>query len=380
MRYLHRSPRVHVAGALALGMLCQTSAALAGCPTQSTEVSNDLAIECLVSPRPPDSGGVGGPTLYEQSMYRSLLSEMSAVMALPVLDPADTVGFSGFHFTFNIAATSIKKDAPYVGGFAQPDGTRSLGGLRHVSGGILPVASIMVRKGIWPFMGPVGVELGFGGSNLLQSNIYGLNGYLKVALHEGYHKFPFPSIAARATVTRLAGTSQVDMTIITAEGIASKAFGVGGTFTVEPYLGGGALFSIVRSQVIDTAPSVDYYRGQPKGQVQFTPAETLAQKVVFPTQDEIIRWRLFAGVNVHYSILSVTLSYAFIGAGQNNGFDGNGDGQFGRSDFPAQANLGAAPSGSASACRSDSATGDKVCPKDVSGPQHTIGVGVGLRF
>lgn len=378
MRYLHRSPRVPVAGAFALSLLFGIGTAQAGCPTQSKDVSNDLSIECLIAPRRPVSGQSYEPTLYEQSMYRSLLSELSAVMAVPALDPADTVGFSGFHFTFDVATTSIKKDAPYWSGQAQSDGTRTMGGVRNVSGGFLPVASLMIRKGVWPFMLPIGFELGFGGSNLLQSGIYGLNGYLKIAFHEGYGKFYIPSIAGRATVTRLAGTPQVDMTLITAEGIVSKALGIGGTFTMEPYLGGGALFSIIRSQVVDTAPNIDLYRGQPPGTVQFSTADTLAQKVVFPTQDDIMRWRLFGGINFHYAIISVTLSYTFIGAGANNGTDTNGDGSFGPSDFPSK--LGVAPSGSANACRSDAATGAKVCPMDVSGPQHTIGAGIGLRF
>ncbi|HNK44979.1 MAG TPA: hypothetical protein PKL17_09365 [Pseudomonadota bacterium] len=378
MRNLYRSPKVIVAGALALGMLVSGGTAKASCPTQSPEVSNDLSVECLIAPRKPVSGQSYDPTLYEQSMYRSLLSELTAVMAVPALDPADTVGYSGFHFTFDVATTSIKKDAPYWGGFAQPDGTKTQAGVRHVSGGFLPVASLMIRKGIWPLMLPIGFELGFGGSNLLQSGIYALNGYAKIALHEGYHDIPVPSIAARATVSRLAGTPQVDMTILTAEGLMSKAFGIGGTFTMEPYIGGGAIWSIVRSQVVDTAPNIDLYRGQPPGMTTVSAADSLAQKVVFPTQDDIFRWRVFGGINFHYAIISVTLSYAFVGAGADNGFDKNGDGNFGPSDFPTK--IGAAPSGSAAACRSDASDGSKVCPKDVSGAQHTIGAGIGLRF
>ncbi len=378
MRNLYRSPKAVVAGAIALGMLAQSGNAQASCPNQSTEVSNDLSVECLIAPRKPISGQSYDPTLYEQSMYRSLLSELSAVMAVPGLDPADTVGYSGFHFTFDVATTSIKDKAPYWGGFAQPDGTKTQGGVRHVSGSFLPVASIMIRKGIWPLLFPIGVELGFGGSNLVQSGIYGLNGYFKLALHEGYHDIPIPSLAARATVTRLAGTPQVDMTIITAEGLMSKAFGVGGTFTLEPYVGGGGLWSIVRSQVVDTAPNVDLYRGQVPGSTAISASDALAQKVVFPTQGDIFRWRVFGGINFHYAIISVTVSYAFTGAGVDNGFDKNGDGQFGPSDFPTK--IGAAPSGSAAACRSDAADGTTVCPKDVSGAQHTISAGVGLRF
>lgn len=158
----------------------------------------------------------------------------------------------------------------------------------------------------------------------------------------------------------------------------SKAFGVGGTFTMEPYIGGGGVWSIIRSQVVDTAPNLDLYRGQLPTAPQVSASDALAQKVVFPTQGDIFRWRLFGGINFHYSIISVTVSYAFTGAGVDNGFDKNGDGSFGPSDFPTK--IGAAPAGSAAACRSDASDGTTVCPKDVSGAQHTISAGIGLRF
>jgi len=87
---------------------------------------------------------------------------------------------------------------------------------------------------------------------------------------------------------------------------------------------------------------------------------------------------VFGGINIHYAIISVTISYAFTGAGVDNGFDKNGDGNFGPSDFPGK--IGPGPSGSAAACRTDSADGSTVCPKDVLGAQHIIGAGIGLRF
>lgn len=358
------------------GVLWPSGSAHAACADQTPDISNDLSLECLIGPRPAKTSS--DPTLREQSLYRSLLSELSAVMALPVLDPADTTGYSGFHFSFDVVGTTIRDPGNnavgnYWSGYAQPDGTHSQAGVRHVSGSILPVATLMLRKGIWLPLPPLpSVELGLGASNLLQSNIYALNGYLKFAIHEGYHDIPLPSFAVRASVSRIAGAPQVDLTIITVEGTISKAFGVGGTFTLEPYIGGGALFSIARSQVIDTAPTIDLYRG-PANSTGFSTTEALSQKIVFPTQDNIIRWRLFAGLNLHVSIFSITGYFSYFGVGADNGFD--------LTTLPTEAQLSRGnPAGSAAACRSVTATGETVCPKDLSGDQYQFGGSIGLRF
>ena len=366
-----RASQVAAAGALALGLLCPSGSAQAACSQQTVDVSNDLALECLIGPRRAKESS--DPTLREQSMYRSLLSELSAVMALPILEPADTVGYSGFHFSFDVTATSVKKDNPYWSGYLQPDGNRSQAGVRHVSGSFLPVATIMLRKGMWTPLPPLpSVELGLGASNLLQSGIFALNGYFKLALHEGYHDLPIPSLALRASVSRIAGAPQVDLTVITAEGQVSKAFGVGGTFTLEPYVGGGVLFSIVRSQVIDTAPTIDLYRGpSPLPPTGYNPAEALAQKTVFPTQDDIMRWRVFGGINLHYAIVSLTGYFGYFGVGADNGYD--------VSTLPTPANTQAATSGAA-ACRTDKTTNANVCPKDLAGDQFQVGGSLGLRF
>lgn len=365
MRNLYRSSKAATTGALALGLLCQGSEALAACANRTQEVSNDLALECLIGPRKAKEPS--DPTFREQTMYRTLISELSAVMALPVLEPADSVGFSGFHFSFDVTGTTIKSDRPYWGGYAQADGTKSQAGVRNVSGNILGLATLMVRKGIWPFVIPIGAELGLGASNLLQSNIYALQGYFKLAFHEGYHDIPVPSIAARASVSRIAGAPQLDLTMINVDGQMSKAFGIGGTWTLEPYIGGGAMFSIARSQVIDTAPTIDLYRLSPG----VTMVDALNQKVVYPTQDNIFRYRLFAGINAHYAIISITGYFSYWGVGADNGFD--------LSTIPDAAVLRPA-SGAAAACRINGNTMEKICPKDLAADQFTFGGSLGLRF
>lgn len=348
MRDLSSCARTTTLAGLLLAILA--GPARAACSDQAPEVSNDLSLECLVQPRmdAPD------PNLREQSKYRTLLSELSAVMGMPMLEPADTVGFTGFHFSFDTTVTSINKGADYWSGTPDPNtGLRGGAGVRRVTGDLLPVLSVTLRKGVWLPLPPLpSVELGFGASNLVNSGLYGLNGYLKLAIHEGYHDVFVPSLAVRASVTRIAGSSEIDMTLINLDGVLSKAFGVGGTVTLEPYLGGGVLFSIVRGQVIDTQADLDLYRGQPPPAPPLDDvgrARALARKISFPTQDDILRWRLFAGLHVHYSILALTGYFAYIGPGADGNF-----------------NLDALRVGAK--------------PKDVAAAQYQFAFSLGLRF
>jgi hypothetical protein len=100
--------------------------------------------------------------------------------------------------------------------------------------------------------------------------------------------------------------------------------------------------------------------------------DALSQKVVFPTQDNIIRWRVFAGLNLHYAIVSITGYFAYWGAGADNAYS--------ISNLPDPANTGPTPSGAAAACRTDRRDGSTICPKDLSFSQFSVGGNIGLRF
>ena len=61
--------------AVGFGLLATSGAAHAACSDQTLDVSNDLALECLIAPRnpadPDPNNRKTDPNLREQSMYRS---------------------------------------------------------------------------------------------------------------------------------------------------------------------------------------------------------------------------------------------------------------------------------------------------------------------
>ena len=89
--------------------------------------------------------------------------------------------------------------------------------------------------------------------------MYALQGYAKIALQEGFHDWVLPSFAVRGSVSQLLGTDQVNLTVWGVDVLASKAFGIGGTARIEPFVGWNILFIDARSGVIDTTPDCDAY-------------------------------------------------------------------------------------------------------------------------
>jgi hypothetical protein len=256
---------------------------------------NDFTLERILG-SPATPGAVVTPSTAQQSQFRSLMSEMGVVMSPDLLTPADSLGWSGFHFSLDTRFTSISNNADY---WKQ--------GVQDVSSGFLSTINLMARKGLWAPL--PSFEIGVGGSYLVDSSIFALQAYAKFGIHEGFHNYPVPSISLRGAVSHLLGTNQVDLTVVSTDLTVSKQFGLGGVVKLDPYLGANLLINIARSAVIDTTPGVDAYK---QGMQQMTgmPLD-LNSNTIFPDQDSILRWRLFLGARLVYHVLSVAAEFAW---------------------------------------------------------------------
>jgi hypothetical protein len=123
--------------------------------------------------------------------------------------------------------------------------------------------------------------------------------YTKVALNEGYHDLPLPSLAVRGAVSRLMTQSQLDLTVASLDVEISKHVGIGGTWRFDPFGGWDLLMIIPRSQVVDGTPNVDPLL--PGNQ-----ADTF-NNFVFKDQQTIFRNRLFLGTKLQYYVFELTL-------------------------------------------------------------------------
>jgi hypothetical protein len=250
----------------------------------------------------PDSDG--------QTRFRSMMSELGVAIAPRLMTPADTLGFAGFQFSAELGVTKINGDRK-VGGVAYWDGIQKVDAtapLARRPDSYLTTVGGFVRKGLW--LPLPAFEFGAGALSILGSRMYVLQGYAKLALQEGFHGWWLPSLAVRGSGSQLLGTSEVDLTVFGVDVIASKAFDVGGTARLEPFVGWSILFIKAHSGVIDATPNCDAFAAPggpaPNAQCEASQAmsgDDLNANFTFPEQDVITRHRFFGGFKLKLAVL-----------------------------------------------------------------------------
>lgn len=257
-------------------------------PTTARGDNNDVVLARLadVVGSGDNARAVGDPVA-----FRSFASELGTVLAPRLSAPADTLGFGGFLLSADLAFTSISNDAAFWR--ARQSSPDPAGAGPH-GGAMMSTIGVTARKGIgFPF--PLEIQLG--AVHLLDSRLWAGQAAVKIALHEGYHRLPLPSLAVRGGVSRVMGESQIDLTIASIDASVSKDFGVGGELALSPYAGWNWLLIVPRSDVIDKTPHIDSLAMPADNRMLF----------VFEDQDTIIRNRIFGGLKIRHYVFSLIL-------------------------------------------------------------------------
>lgn len=246
---------------------------------------NDLVLARLSA-----INAAGDDVIPDKQAFRSLTSELGVALAPKFLAPSETLGYSGFQFSAELALNTINAGASY---WCATEESSGCGGASKPTD-LLPTVGIFARKGIW--LPLPSFEIGAGAVHLGSSHMWAAQTYAKFALHEGYNDWPLPSLAVRAAASRLLGSEQLDLTVASADISISKGFAVQGTFSIEPYAGWNYLWIVPRSEVIDKTPNVD---------ANDLPGD-VAMNFVFPQQSNITRQRVFGGIKVKYYVFAFT--------------------------------------------------------------------------
>jgi hypothetical protein len=282
--------------ALAVALCGGAGAARAG--------DNDLVLARLGDVVEED--GVAVDAIGRNGDFRSLASELGVVLAPRLLEPADTLGFGGFEFTADVAMTRVHTERAYWRALrSSPDPADP----SAVHGDdFMTTVGMFARKGIW--LPAPSFEIGIGAVHLAGSGIWSAQTYAKLALIEGYHDLPIPSLSLRGGASRMMGSDQLNLTVASVDAMVSKSFGVAGTFNLAPYAGWNWLVIIPRSEVLDKTPHIDVREVEADANMSFA----------FPDQDNILRHRLFGGAKLKYYVFSLTLeaSVAFAGSSSDD--------------------------------------------------------------
>jgi hypothetical protein len=283
--------------------------------------------------------GAVTPSDAAKAQFRSLMSELGVVAAPRLMTPADTLGFAGFQFSFELGVTRINPERRAAGG-RYWDGTSGVSAINRDAmrpDSYITTVGGFVRKGLWIPL--PAFEFGAGVLSILGSKMYTVQGYAKLALQEGFHGWALPSFAVRGSASQLLGTDQVDMVVYGVDVLASKAFSIGGTARLEPFVGWNLLFIDARSGVIDATPSCDAYLAQnamPGGPAAGNGCAAaqngnnwndLNANFTFPAQDVITRQRWYGGLKLKLSVLfmAVQVDVALAGSSRDGSPVGNAD-------------------------------------------------------
>lgn len=282
-------------------------------PAPARAGGNDLHLARLLDPGQVTydmaTGNVLGVqrSIAAESRYRTLMSELGAGLALRVLDGADTLGLSGFNFSLDVSTMGVGSaggDDPWRAAEKRPGGLSTVG--------------LFLRKGLW--VPAPAFELGVGTIHLLDSDTWALQAYAKLALLEGFHRWPIPSLALRAGGSRLVGAQDLDLTVANLDILASKAFGIGGTVTLVPYLGWTLLWIVPRGQVLDATPWCDALAPGPSDAEHLCPSVRggdLGANFTFRDQSVITRNRLSLGAKLKFYVAALTAEYSYTLAGSS---------------------------------------------------------------
>lgn len=319
-------------------------AALALVPETAAADTNDIVLTRLLT---RSTNADGTQTFVPQNLeFRALTSQLGVVLAPELLTPADTLGFGGFQFDITGSQTTIDSKQGY---WRAREGSADPSGITGGSNGpgFLRTLGFFAHKGLW-FPLP-SFEIGAGAVHLVDSNIWTGQLYAKLALHEGYHDLPIPSVAVRGAVSRMMTQRDLDLTIASVDVTVSKHFGIGGTWRLDPFAGWNLLMIIPRTQVLDATPNVD---AQAPGN-----ALDESSNVVFHDQATIFRNRIFAGAKFQYDVFQFTaeVQYALAGSSIDD------------------------RTGTSARCTVDSPT-DNCDAKDIAAAQTTVTLSAGIDF
>jgi len=241
-----------------------------------------------------DEAGAPVEVVGSSQDFRSLASELGVVMAPRLSAPADTIGLAGFQLSADLSWTRVHTDRRYwraLAGSPDPSGDGGHGD------DFMPAVGVFARKGIW--LPAPSFEIGLGAVHLLDSRLWAAQAYAKLAVIEGYDLL-VPSFALRASASRMLGSEQLGLTVLSLDASASRTFAVAGVARVTPYAGWAELVIRPRSAAIDATPAID---------ARIDPGDR-GLDFEFPDQRFILRHRGFAGVVVQHHVISLTLEAA----------------------------------------------------------------------
>ncbi|MBN2803570.1 MAG: hypothetical protein JXR91_10770 [Deltaproteobacteria bacterium] len=259
--------------------------------------------------------------------WERFMSEYSFGISPKLLAPSSTLGYSGFYLGIEASIATIPSSGAKVFMPASKnyeDARWRIGtGEYNQEPPAMLFPTIHVRKGL-----PWSLEVGSSISYLAQSELVALGGEVKWAPFEGYRKGfrgVLPDIAARGTVNRILGESDVDMTILGVDGSIGVPFGIGGMIALEPYAGYQYTWTFIRTEPMMIRTYDANYNVSAFHESEADSYDVSESGLTGP---DLGRHKIYFGLNFRYEILSITMDWTWglpMDWTTKEGFDSNGN-------------------------------------------------------
>jgi hypothetical protein len=254
--------------------------------------------------------------------FAMLTSELALSLSSALLQPAATVGHSGFAFDFELAYTQVHKEVVGTSVFPAPPAAaaypRNYWPTHNKTPAELLVPSFHVRKSL-----PYSLEFGGRVLYLSQSSYVAAQLTGKWAIQEGYAMIP--DVALLAAYTIFLGQKDLNLTTTDWQLLVSKRFGVNAIMSLTPYLAARLLRVHASSDPMGYAPDVP---------TPAPPAIVVAAAAEFPAMTRNL-YRTTLGLRMTAYAITMALEGTWFGGGHYSASDGY-------PEYSLQSSLGAA--------------------------------------
>jgi hypothetical protein len=191
--------------------------------------------------------------------FAKLVAQLGPVIAPIPSYAARTTGFGGFKIGLQGAYTTIDSDAPYwkVGTQGPVDKATNQNSIVNNSpDSIVQLYSVRLAKGF-----PFGLELGGNFGHIVNTSMLSGGADVRLALLEGFRTNLgvgyLPDISVSGGIRTITGTSQLKLTVVSAEGTLSKPFPIAGSVVFQPHAGYQFLRIFGDSGIVDMTPNTE---------------------------------------------------------------------------------------------------------------------------
>lgn len=251
---------------------------------------NDPALHGLCG---ADCQTSGLPELKEPELnaFEGLTRTYGLMMAPLTLSPAHTIGVNVTEVEFSFTSTQLTDDAnTWVSAINNTVAPTSVSATRFA-----------LRKGL-PYSFEIEGQLGY----LINSELWSVGGTAKWSMHESMRSFPI-DLSFRGGVSRVLGSSQVDITAASFGASLGTQFGVMRLYNLAPYVSYMPVMVFAGSATLDATPGVY----DPAGDMMSGNAgNTGSTAFVFPRNEQLIH-RVGAGVRFLFGVLRITPEYVW---------------------------------------------------------------------